>query len=502
VKTYAGWLSRTTNLSKRQIFDDVSILVSAHCTDGEKVQRWYDGERAELEAWFQANVDWQLPEPERPALMSAEDCQLDDDLSLEIPEAVKNPGGLISLGMEALSQPGMVKIEQYSLPAILTVLANAIAGKLAFRGVHPNLFNVRVGKTSTGKTQGDKELKNGINSNNIIGFYGPSDFASGPALLRSMVDRPSCLVVIDEGTSLFRRSGKADMVADGKRDALLELFSASGQRLEKAYADRRSNIIIESPCLSLTANATPTIFDSIENQDFATGLMQRFDFWAYDGPAPKRDRPVDDGNPALGEFVDAIKEIYEAYPGSLNVSNYTKPEHPNSAFSLGITEDASDVLYEWSNTVVDRQNAVEDDGVAGIIARSYDLAIKYAMVHLAATRPTTELFEPLSVADIEYGIKTAWMLADWKISRLRSRVTCGDFDRDCELFKEAIRIAVGKGRRPTHSVLVDRRRQLKNFPPNYIEQIVKALTARCEVFVDTTKREPAYNLVRWDAGQK
>ncbi len=490
-KVYAGWLNRTTNLSKRQIFDDITVLIEKHCSDRDKVQRWHESERAGLEAWFDFNVGNEEQEAE---ILTAAECQIDSDISLNIPTAVSDPGGLISLGMAALSQPGMTGIPQYSLPTVLTTIANAIGGRVVFRGMYANLYNVKVGPTSTGKTESDKAMVQAIRETGLTGFYGPSDFASGPALFRGLVDRPQCMVVIDEGTSLFRRYGKADMVADGKRDALLEVYSKSGEIIEKVYSDKRNNICIENPCLSLTANATTQIFSTIENQDFTTGLMQRFDFWCYDGPAPKRGRPGDT-HYALANFANGILAIRSALPGADPLQNLAG-FIAGSPIVLGITEDADNRLQELSDTVVDRVNAVDDDGLRGIISRAYDLAIKYAMVHAAATRAGKEIIEPLTVKDIEYGIAVAWMLADWKITRLRNRITCGDFDRDSELFKEAIRRVVSRGRRPTFKALVERCRQLKNFPHNYLEQIIKSLTARGEIIVDTSQKAPAYQLVK------
>lgn len=431
----------------------------------------------------------EMPESQ-PELMTAAECQIDSNLSLEVPEHVLDPGGLISLGMSALSAPGMSRIPQYNLPVILTTIANAIAGTVVFRGVYPNLYNVKIGPTSTGKSEGDKAMVRAIREH-IAEFYGPSDFASGPALLRALADNPRCMIVIDEGTSLFRRSGKADTVADGKRDALLELYSASGGIIEKAYSDKKNNIVIDTPCFSLTANATPALFESIEHQDFISGILQRFDFWCYDGPAPRRTRASTD-NTALRAFANGIAAIRTAVPNSTHGNMVGVIPAP---VALEIDRQADDRLQQWSDTVVDRVNAVDDDGLRGIISRSYDLAIKYAMTHLAATRLTSGDLV-LSIADIEYGIAVAWMLADWKINRLRNRITCGDFDRDCELFKEAVRRAVAKGRRPTLKVLVDRCRQMKNFPSTYLEQITRTLVSRGEVVADTSMRPTVYNLVR------
>ena len=55
-KEWAGWQCRTTNLTKKQIFDDLTVLIEVHCSDRDKVARWHSGERAALEEWFSANV--------------------------------------------------------------------------------------------------------------------------------------------------------------------------------------------------------------------------------------------------------------------------------------------------------------------------------------------------------------------------------------------------------------------------------------------------------------
>ena len=61
VKTYAGWQHRTSNLTSRQIFDDISVLINSSCTDHQKVERWHKNERVELENWFSANVEFKEP---------------------------------------------------------------------------------------------------------------------------------------------------------------------------------------------------------------------------------------------------------------------------------------------------------------------------------------------------------------------------------------------------------------------------------------------------------
>ncbi len=353
--------------------------------------------------------------------------------TLHIPDSVANPGGLISLGMQALSQPGLPDIPQYNLPVVLTTIANAIAGKIVYAGTWPNVYNIKVGPTSTGKTSSDTAVTDAINEAGVLDFYGPTDFASGPALMRSLMDNAKCMIVIDEATSLFRRYDRADPVSDGKRDALLEIFSKSGQKIKRAYSDSRNTVEIEYPCVSLTGNATPVIYDAIRQEDFDTGLMQRFDFWCYDGDMPERGRSTGT-NSKLDAFAAGIAALKNAVPtGAGNLRQFLMVPT-----KLGITQKAGDTLEEWSRYVREKTNAANSDGEKGLLSRQYHLAIKYALIHLAATRPVAALFEPIDESDIEYGKEVAAMLCGWKISTAFTRVSQGDFHRQCEVFKKAI----------------------------------------------------------------
>jgi hypothetical protein len=435
--------------------------------------------------------------PSRPAtpaptieVMTADDLQ-ESHLSLNIPEDVVNPGGLISLGMAALRSPGMTDIPQYNLAVVLTTLANSIAGKITAMDVWPNLYNIKCGPTSTGKTSSDKTMTRAITEACIPGFYGVTDFASGPALMRSLSESPVNMMVVDECTSMFKRYDHSDANSDGKRDALMEIYSASGGILKKVYSDARNTIIIEGPCLSLTGNATTTIFEAIKQEDFDTGTMQRFDFWCYDGPTPKRGISTEKSNDDLSKFATAIFKIRDSRPPDGNLCGMGGKFRP---YAIDVTKTGRDALISWSNDVVDRCNAATSDGDKGIISRQFDLCIKYAMVHLAATRPVEALYLPLDESNIEYGKKVALMLGDWKINVLRSKVTTGDFHRRCEIFKEAIRAVVRMGKKPTLKTMRNRRPQIKNWTKRETDDVIFMVTKSGDVVVDNSQKNTIYEL--------
>ena len=427
-------------------------------------------------------------------VMDQEDIQ-DENITLPIPKKILNPGGIISLGMKALSGPGSVDIPQYNLPAVLAVIAHAASSKITCMGKWPNLFCIKVGETSTGKTEADQALYDSIDGLGLPNFYGATDFASGPALMRSVAAQPVQMVVIDEATSIFRRYKGGDGNSDGKRDALLEIFSKSGGKISRSYANTKDNIDIDSPCLTITGNVTPVIFDTIKQEDFETGTMQRFDFWCYDGKIPRRGIRPNGENEDLNKFVQGIADIRAANPGGdQNLAGLGGTGGNLKPFELELTPACREALSVWSDEVVDRVNSgAFSSGERGIISRGYDLSLKYAMVHIVGTRPPEKIFFPMDVQDLEYGKAVARMLGDWKINVLGGRVSTGDFDSMCKVLINAVGAAVKIGKqRPTYSFLCNRRAVIKNWKEREFQEVVNILVKRGEIVVDNSKKEPAY----------
>ena len=441
---------------------------------------------------FDCDVCTQKPCEDFPAtaILNSEELK-QISTTLHIPEEVMNPGGLISLGMHALGQPGLPNIPQYNLPVVLTTIARAIAGKMIFNGVWPNVFNLKIGPTSSGKSTSDDVTVAAVSRFAGKGFYGVTDFSSGPALLRALQENPHSLIVIDEAASIFRRYEKADPVSDGKRDALLEVYSASGRTLRKAYANSKESIDIEQPCVSLTGNATPMIFEVIKQEDFDTGTMQRFDFWCYDGPIPRRGVCFE-ANERLETFAEGIADLYaHPLPGKGNLRQILGGSH-----DVGATPEAARRLAEWSDEIHEKICAVQGDGERGIIGRGYALAIKYALIHMAGTRPLPTIYEPMDLRDVEYGIRISSMLVGWKRLICIERVTTGDFHRRCEVFKKAILASMRAGKRPSFKTMMNRYRELKNWRRKESDEIIEILQKRGDIVVDESKRPTAYFLAK------
>ena len=135
----------------------------------------------------------------------------------------------------------------------------------------------------------------------------------------------------------------------------------------------------------------------------------------------------------------------------------------------------------WSKETIDLVNEYKEDVQGGIIARRFDLAIKYALIHSATTRKIQDIYEPLEAENLQWGMVVAKMLTEWKINKLFNRTTTGNFDRDLEYFKRAIAKTMQKGRAPSFKYMMNRNKKMKNWSKKYSEEIIQMLITRKEI---------------------
>jgi hypothetical protein len=195
----------------------------------------------------------------------------------------------------------------------------------------------------------------------------------------------------------------------------------------------------------------------------------------------------------MEQFVSGLRALYHA--------DTPKPVQGNLSGLSGVNIIAigkvCDELREsWGREVVDACNACErgDEFGRGVLSRQYDASIKFAMDHMASTRPVHKMTEPMAVADLEYGLALAKLMADWKIQVLTRKVNSGDFEKKCKLFCEAINAAVKTGKRPTGKVMGNRRKALRDWGPKVWDEVVKALRAQGKIETRELGGHTSYHL--------
>jgi len=241
----------------------------------------------------------------------------------------------------------------------------------------------------------------------------------------------------------------------------------------------------------LLGNATPTIFEAIQLKDFDTGLMQRFDFWQYDGKI--KPKPLLIGSKYFEKtkkFVDELRKRVQFMAPQSTLADLIK-----GCVELETTPQALLYIQEYSEYITTEANKAQSDGLVGFMSRRFDLCLKYALIHHAATNKACDLLSKVTADDIQYGILIAEMLGGWKTHVLYDKVVSGDFHKDCEIFKAAIKAAIKSGKdKPTFKLLATRRAQLKNWMPKYSECVIGILKKRGEIITKEGRRSTQYYL--------
>lgn len=154
-------------------------------------------------------------------------------------------------------------------------------------------------------------------------FMGPSAFASGQALLKTVSKRASFLSVLGEfGLTLQQISAaRANSAEKMLKRVLLDLFSKSGFRdvlLPSVYADAEKNTeMVHAPCVTILGESTPeTFYEGLDSGHIAEGLIPRFMVIEYDGNRPARNR-----NAGAPPPEDLKKRFADMVTLSLTTSN-------------------------------------------------------------------------------------------------------------------------------------------------------------------------------------
>lgn len=436
--------------------------------------------------------------PPQYKLATYEDIK-DDSRTTPIPDRLIDGETLIA-GVQGAEELSAINIVQYNFPAVMILLSTVLAGKIRCGDIHPSCFFIRVGPTSSGKTQTDKSLKrllapkfgktaiqtDGRPSETINTLYGATNFASGAGLLKTVCKKNRQLITIDEMTYMFA-CRKSDSNAIDKRTVLLELSTAAGQRIEKAYGEEAKNVIIEDVCVNMIGNATPSIFDTFTLNDLEDGLIQRFDFFCYDAPIPYRTSQPDADSPAALKFADGLTALHAAEKPAGTFDPIT-----DSAVDIGITAPAKELCAEYSKKIIDFCNGTDSEGVKGIISRKYDASIKFALIHAGASRDPEDLFWPLSSGNIKYGQFLADLLADWKLKALVGGINAGQFDAHINMFIKGAKASLKAKKPPTGKMIVNRQPKLKNLTSREFDDIVRVCKARKLIQVREDKGRTLY----------
>lgn len=207
-------------------------------------------------------------------------------------------------------------------------------------------------------------------------FIGPSEIASGQAIVKYMAKKSQCFVSI-LGEFGYRLQGMSDPKASSAdkslKRILLDLFnkSAVGNVARSSiYADQEKNTSdIQAPALTILGESTPETFYSSLNEDMiADGLLTRFLIIEYHGNRPPLNKARMGASPP-NQLVDNVATL---------MSHSKKLMSLNSVQYVGLSDEAESMGDEFEKFTRSKINSASKDTIRNLWNRAYIKSMKLA----------------------------------------------------------------------------------------------------------------------------
>jgi hypothetical protein len=209
------------------------------------------------------------------------------------------PPGLLGEISQFIYEQSLYPIKEISLAGAIALMMGICGRSYNISGTGLNSYILMIARTGIGKEaakQGIEKLIRAIRPKvpGIGEFIGPSDVASGPALIKYISKHPCVISIVGEFGLLLEQmhSKHANPAQSQLKRKLLELYNQSGHTdvlRETIYSDKANNTdIVGSPSFSLLGETTPDIFyRAIDDSMIREGLMPRFLCLDYNGDRPE-----------------------------------------------------------------------------------------------------------------------------------------------------------------------------------------------------------------------
>lgn len=250
------------------------------------------------------------------------------------------PPGLVGEIAAYVLRSSVHPVPEIALTAALAFMAGVCGRSYNYSQTGLNLYLIMVGRTGVGKGEINKatsKLFKAIRPKvpSIDGFRGPATIASGPGLRRALEQSPCFVSMLGEiGETLQAITSPRRNAAEAMyHKALLDIFSLSGHGDVlggTSYSQVEKNSVpIESPAFSFVGEATTTLYEHLNEDMIATGLLPRMLFVETDAERTKLNNQgmtLEIPDSLLQKLVDLSSQVLTAQHNRTVVTVKCSPE--------------------------------------------------------------------------------------------------------------------------------------------------------------------------------
>lgn len=305
-----------------------------------------------------------------------------------VPDHLLTVPGVLGDFVEWAGQTCIKPQPQFDVQAALAFGAVVLGQRFITSGNNmSSLFFMNVGKTGTGKEHAGSVISRALRHAGLDDLLGPAGYTSEGGVLSALHDKPAHVAVIDEFGNYLSAAGNKSSV--NQQQALSMMMECFGRQTDivqnRGYSTaaltqkqkEQMQIRIKNPSLTVLAMTTPeTFYAAISGKDIASGLLNRFLIVESRLPRTKSRRPTRLDPPAkVTEWAKGCASV-----GTGNLVTDQGPEFPPDPIELPFTRAAYDMLDEYEEMLIERQNAARIEADAAMMNRSREMAMRVALI--------------------------------------------------------------------------------------------------------------------------
>jgi hypothetical protein len=311
-----------------------------------------------------------------------------DDLEL--------PPGLMGDIARFIYQSAPRPVKEIAISAAIGLMAGICGRSYNISGTGLNQYLLLLAPTGTGKeamAAGIDKLMNTIREQvpAAIEFIGPSEIASGQALVKHLNKHPCFVSILGEFG--LRLQTMANANANGAevslRRIILDLYNKSGftQTFRPSiYADKDKNITAtRSPAFSILGESTPERFyGALSEEMISEGLLPRFMIIEYSGDRPPLN-PAHIGVKMETGFVNQVVGL---------ASMAHQISFSNKVVDVGYSHEATEILDAYDKTCDAKINNTSKEVLRQLWNRAHMKVLKLSALIAVGVNPSFPIIQP------------------------------------------------------------------------------------------------------------